>query len=223
MVIASLALSPIRDRSLQSLPSSKKDELAKLREGVSQLTELVKPLLALSTRNQIDAAMDSIAGEFLHAYNKVWHSLQLSQSELIEFGKQGYCSITDLVKEDTGVLLPAEKELLLDIVQSRLDLLEVLVESSEVEQSRLNDVLVECVPSFERADICLLAITLALGDEVRDWHANSIRLICQVMNEHTLRIENTFISHDKELIERLRTKAEIISLEEVRQELGLSD
>lgn len=222
MAITSLTLSPIRDRSLESLPSSK-DELAKLRERVSQLTELVKPLLVLSSRNQIDKAMDNIADEFLHIYNEVWHSVKLSQSEFIEFGKQGYYSIIDLVKQDTSILLPAEKELLLDTVQSRLELLEVLAESSEVEQSRLNDIVVECGPSFERVDICLLAITLVLGDEVRDWHANSIRLMCQVMNEHMLRIENTFISHDKELVERLRTRAETISLEEVRQELGLSD
>lgn len=222
MVVTSLILSPIRDRSLQNL-ASPKDELAEVRERVIQLTELVKPLLTLSTRSQIDIAMDNIADEFLHTYNEVWHSVELSESEFIEFGKQGYYSIADLVQEDSDILLPEEKEVLLNIVQSRLDLIEVLTESSEVEQSRLNDIVVECGPSFVRVDICLLAITLALGEEVQDWHANSISLMCQMMNEHTLRIEDSFVSHDKELVERLRTKAETISLEEVRQELGLSD
>ena len=117
MVVTSLILSPIRDRSLQNL-ASPEDELAEVRERVIQLTELVKPLLTLSTRSQIDTAMDNIADEFLHTYNEVWHSVELSESELIEFGKQGYYSIADLVEEDTDILLPEEKESLLNIVQS---------------------------------------------------------------------------------------------------------
>lgn len=222
MVIASLILSPVRETSLHKLPLTE-DQLAMLQEQASELADLVKPLTALATRKQVDTAMNEIAEEFLHGYNEVWHSVELSHDEFIEFAKEGYRYIADLVKEDTDILRPTEKESLLDMLESRLELLEVLTESSEVEQSRLTDIIMECIPSFERADMCLLAISLVLADKVRDWRANSIRLLCQVATEHTLRIEDTFIAHDRELIARLRTKAETISVEEVRRELGLSD
>ncbi|MFC1971008.1 hypothetical protein ACFLV0_03635 [Chloroflexota bacterium] len=52
MVVASLTLSPIRDRSLQRL-ALPKDELAKVLEQAGQLVELVKPLVTLSTREQL--------------------------------------------------------------------------------------------------------------------------------------------------------------------------
>lgn len=216
-------LSPTSDRSLveRSIPFTDKVG-AQLERALNQLVELVQPLPLVERGSQLRLELDRRAQEYLRVKNESWHLIvsELPENQVSQFVLSAYDEMSRLVSEDTKLLRPEERQLVLDSIQSFRELLQAIIEGS-AEQPFLTDVLLECSAPLQRADMCLSAILLVLVGEIQRWAISGIRLLARMASSYTLQIEDIFLFHDIELNERLGMKDEIVGLEEVRQEIGL--
>jgi len=200
------------------------EKKAQLETVLREMTELIQPLASIDTRRRLNLELDRMAQEYLHLKNRAWRLIvsELPQEELMPFVYGMYDEISNLIRENTMVLGSEDRGLLLDSIDGLRELLEAVVDGLRTEQAEVMDILLECNSSLQRADMCLSTILLVLMGEVTRWNVSSIKLLCYTANEHTLNIEDIFLMHNKELSQRLRTRGEMVSIAEVKHELGLS-
>lgn len=218
-------LSPPRERLLEKrkalFGNEKKAQLEKI---FREMTELVQPLASVDTRRQLNLELDRRAQAYLHLKNTAWRLIvsELPQEEIIPSVREMYDEISNLIREDSKVLNPEARELLLDLMDSWHELLEVIVDGLRTEQAGVIDILLECNASLQRSDMCLSAILLILMGKITRWNVASIKLLCRTASEHMLNVEDIFLMHSNELTQRLKTRDETISIEKVKCDLGLS-
>jgi len=218
-------LSPPRERLLEKrkalFGNEKKTQLEKI---FREMTELVQPLASIDTRRQLNLALDRRAQAYLHLKNTAWRLIvsELPQEEIIPSVREMYDEISNLIREDSKVLNPEARELLLDLMDSWHELLEVIVDGLRTEQAEVIDILLECNASLQRSDMCLSATLLVLMGKITRWNVDRIKLLCRTASEHMLNVEDIFLMHSNELTQRLKTRDETISIEKVKCDLGLS-
>lgn len=218
-------LSPPRERLLEKrkalFGNEKKAQLEKI---FREMTELVQSLASVDTRRQLNLELDRRAQAYLHLKNTAWRLMvsELPQEEIIPSVREMYDEISNLIREDSKVLNPEARELLLDLMDSGHELLEVIVDGLRTEQAEVIDILLECNASLQRSDMCLSATLLVLMGKITRWNVDSIKLLCRTASEHMLNVEDIFLMHSNELTQRLKTRDETISIEKVKCDLGLS-
>lgn len=218
-------LSPPRERLLEKrkalFGNEKKTQLEKI---FREMSELVQPLASIDTRRQLNLALDRRAQAYLHLKNTAWRLIvsELPQEEIIPSVREMYDEISNLIREDSKVLNPEARELLLDLMDSWHELLEVIVDGLRTEQAEVIDILLECNASLQRSDMCLSATLLVLMGKITRWNVDRIKLLCRTASKHMLNVEDIFLMHSNELTQRLKTRDETISIEKVKCDLGLS-
>jgi PAS domain-containing protein len=115
-----------------------------------------------------------------------------------------------------------EQKLLVDIIDSLREMFEAVAEGISANQSEAIDILLECLASLVRIDMCTFAVMLVLEGEIMEWDARAIKLLCYAAEQYMLEMEDVSLIHDKELESRLRERMETISLQQVRKQIGLS-
>jgi hypothetical protein len=199
-------------------------KMEKLGEMLSNMKELVQPLALIGTRKQLRAELDRKAHDYLHLKNEAWRLIlkQLSEDQIVPSVSQLYHEVSNSIGRDTVVLGLKERSLLIDIIDSLREMFETLAEGFSTNQPQTTDILLECLTPLVRVDMCTFAIGLVLEGEIREWDATAIKLLCRETDRYMLEIEDVFLMHDKELEARLRKRLETISLQEVRERIGLS-
>jgi len=225
MITLPSILSPPREPLLKKrqvlLGNEKKAQLEKV---LKEMTELIQPLASIDARRRLNLELDRRAQEYLHLKNAAWRLIvsELPQEELMPFVHETYDEISNLIREDTRVLNAEDRELLLDSIDSLRELLEAVVDGLRTEQAEVIDILLECNASLQRADMCVSTTLLVLVGEITRWNVSSVKLLCHTASEHILNVEDIFLMHNNELIQRLKTRGEAVSIAEVKHELGLS-
>jgi len=197
---------------------------AQLEKVLSEMMELIQPLASTDTRRRLNLELDRRAQEYLHLKTVLWRLIvsKLPEEELMPSVYETYDEISNLIREDTKVLSPECRELLLDLIDSLRELLEAVVDGLRIEHTDIIDILLECNASLQRADMCLSSVLLVLMGDTTRWNVGSIKLLCHTASEHMLNVEDIFLMHSNELSQRLKTRGETMSIAEVKRELGLS-
>jgi len=195
----------------------------KLEFVLAKMVELVSPLSSVSTRTELRRLLDRIAPEYLHLRNEVGRltMAELSGDEFARFAAEAYDEFLKLVMANTAFLNDEDQEKLGDVIQSLRELLENALNTPAENQGTLTDILLECSHALQCVDMCLLSILLVLTGEIKHWNPIAIRHLTQDAQDHMRQVEDTFLIHDFELAERLRTRERPISLQEVRKRIGL--
>lgn len=202
------------------LDAEKKAETQRI---FDEMVDLVLPLASVRRRRELEKELGRRSKEYLHLKNELWHAIVsvLPPEEVVNFALEAYREISRLVSEDIKVLGAGERELLLKLIDDLRDLLEAVVDSWDARQPALTDILLECSIPLQRVDMCMLSIVLVLVDEIKYWNTASIKLLSHAASDYMLEVEDIFLIHDDELAERLRTRGETVSFDEVKRDIGL--
>ncbi len=196
---------------------------AQIERGFDEIVELIQLLASVTTRRELEKELGRRTQEYLHLTNETWHAIvkMLPQHELVNFVLETYDEISRIISADTSVLGIEERELLLNLIDRLRDLFETVVDGLSVQQLIFTDTLLECSSSLQRVDMCLFSIILVLDGKIKRWNLASIKLLSHAASDYMLEVEDIFLMHDAELAERLRTRSEGVSLDEVKRDIGL--
>ncbi len=217
-------LSPVTEISPQKYGISIEDNVSIEMERICRkMKELINPLTSVHTRRQLETELNHRAQEYLHLKNNLWSLLisKLDEAQLMSTIRQAYRDISNLIKQDDTVLSPEEQKLMLDLIDSLSDLFETFVQGFHTGRPGVIDVLLECSAPLQRVDMCTFAVMLVLLDEIKQWNIAAVKLLCHTADEYILQVEDIFLTHDRELAERLKGNSETVSLEEVKRAIGL--
>ena len=216
-------LSPIPKTPSREPTTFTSETKNKLGPVLAKMVELVSPLSSVSTRAELRRLLDRVALEYLHLRNEVGRLImdELSKDEFARFAMEAYDEFLKLVTADVAILSDQDREMLDDVIQSLRELLESALDTPAENQGTLTDVLLECSQALQRVDMCLLVALLVLTGEIKHWNPAAIRYLTQGAQEYMRQVEDTLLIHDFELAERLKTREQPISLQEVRKKIGL--
>lgn len=223
MVSLAGILSPVPRGRAEEFPAIANKSKTKLETLIAKITEIVSPLASVSTRGELRRLLDRIAPEYLHLNNEAGRLImdELSAGEFSQFAARASGELLNLIRADETVLGAKDQELLDDIVESLRELLQGVMDIPAESQGALTDILLECSSALQRVNLCLSAIILVLTLETRRWNPIAIKLLTRAAPEFMRQVEDVFLVHDAELVERLNIREQSVSLEEVRKELGL--
>ena len=195
----------------------------KLELVLAKTVQLLSPLSSVSTRTELRKLLDRIAPEYLHLHNEIGRLImaELSEDEFARFATQTYDEFLKLVMADAAILSDQDQEKLGDVIQSLRELLESALNTPVENQGTLTDILLECSQALQCVDMCLLSVLLVLIGEIKHWNPTAIRHLTQGAQEHIRQVEDTFLIHDSELAERLKTREQPVSLQDIRKRIGL--
>lgn len=218
-------LSPVTEISPQKYGIPIEDNVSiEIERVCRKMKELINPLTSVHTRRQLEAELNHRAQEYLHLKNNLWSLItsKLDEAQLMPTIRQTYRDISNLIKQDDTVLSPEEQKLMLDLIDSLSDLFETFAEGFHTGRPGVIDVLLECSAPLQRVDMCTFAVMLVLLDEIKQWDIAAVKLLCRTADEYALQVEDIFLTHDRELADRLKGSSETVSLEEVKRAIGLS-
>jgi len=216
-------LSPVRPPAAGEVWPVRDETKIRLRTLLDKMAELVKPLSSVETRGELKKVLDRIAPQYLHLRNEfgrlTMHELNMEQ--FVQLATEVYDELQNLIGKDVAVLGEEDRELLLDVVESLREMLHGALGDLADNQGLLNDIVLESGSALQRLDMCLLAILLVLVGETARWNPGSIRLLSRVAQAYMDEVQDIFLVHDSELHNRLRTREQTVSLEEVKKEVEL--
>jgi hypothetical protein len=195
----------------------------KLEVVLAKMVQLLSPLSSVSTRTELRRLLDRIAPEYLHLRNEIGRLImaELSEDEFARFATQAYDEFLKLVMANAAILSDRDQEKLGDVIQSLRELLESALNTPAENQGTLTDILLECSQALQYVDMCLLSVLLVLTGEIKHWNPTAIRHLTHGAQEHIRQVEDTFLIHDSELAERLKTREQTVSLQDIRKRIGL--
>jgi hypothetical protein len=195
----------------------------KLEVVLAKMVQLLSPLSSVSTRTELRRLLDRIAPEYLHLRNEIGRLImaELSEDEFARFATQAYDEFLKLVMANAAILSDRDQEKLGDVIQSLRELLESALNTPAENQGTLTDILLECSQALQYVDMCLLSVLLVLTGEIKHWNPTAIRYLTHGAQEHIRQVEDTFLIHDSELAERLKTREQPVSLQDIRKRIGL--
>lgn len=216
-------LSPIPTTPSREPATFTRETENKLESVLAKMVELVIPLSSVSTHSELRRLLDRFAPEYLHLRNEVGRLImdELSEDEFARFATQAYDEFLKLVTTDVAILSDQDREILGDVIQSIRELLESALDTPAENQGTLTDILLECSQDLQRVDMCLLAVLWVLTGEIKHRNPTAIRHLTQAAQEHMRQSEDILLIHDFELADRLQTREQPISLQEVRKSIGL--
>jgi len=217
-ILSPIPRTPSREPTIFTSETRNKLELV-----LAKMVELLSPLSSVSTRTELRRLLDRIAPEYLHLRNEVGRLImaELSEDEFARFATEAYDEFLKLVMDDATILTDQDREKLCDVIQSLRELLESALNTPTENQGTLTDILLECSHALQCVDMCLLSVLLVLTGEIKYWNPAAIRHLTQGGQEHMRQVEDTFLIHDFELAERLKTREQPVSLQEVRKRIDL--
>jgi hypothetical protein len=195
----------------------------KLEVVLAKTIQLLSPLSSVSTRTELRRLLDRIAPEYLHLRNEIGRLImaELSEDEFARFATQAYDEFLKLVVANAAILSDRDQEKLGDVIQSLRELLESALNTPAENQGTLIDILLECSQALQYVDMCLLSVLLVLTGEIKHWNPTAIRQLTHGAQEHIRQVEDTFLIHDSELAERLKTREQPVGLQDIRKRIGL--
>ncbi len=190
---------------------------------LAKMVQLLSPLSCVSTRTELRRLLDRIAPEYLHLRNEIGRLImaELSEDEFVRFATEAYDEFLKLVMAGAAILSDQDQDKLGDVIQSLRELLESALNTPAENQGTLTDILLECSQALQCVDMCLLSVLSVLAGEIKHWNPTAISHLTQGAQEHIRQVEDTFLIHDSELAERLKTREQPVSLQEIRKRIGL--
>jgi len=190
---------------------------------LAEIVQAVSPLSFVSTRTELRRRLGRIAPEYLHLRNEIGRLIMadLSEDEFARFATEAYDEFLKLVMAGAAILSDQDQDKLADVIQSLRELLESALNTPAENQGTLTDILLECSQALQCVDMCLLSVLSVLTGDIKHWNPAAISHLTQGAQEHIRQVEDTFLIHDSELAERLKTREQPVSLQEIRKRIGL--